>query len=40
MIDALQYFEEKGEVCPANWEQGKDAMSATAEGVAKYLGSH
>ena len=40
MIDALQYFEEKGEVCPANWEQGKDAMNATAEGVAKYLGSH
>lgn len=40
MIDALQYFEEKGEVCPANWEQGKEAMNATAEGVAKYLGSH
>jgi peroxiredoxin (alkyl hydroperoxide reductase subunit C) len=40
MIDALQYFEENGEVCPANWSKGKDAMSATAEGVAKYLGSH
>ena len=40
MVDALQYFEEKGEVCPANWEKGKDGMNATAEGVAKYLGSH
>jgi len=40
IIDALQFFEDKGEVCPANWEKGKDGMSATAEGVAKYLGSH
>lgn len=40
MIDALQHFEEKGEVCPANWEQGKDAMTATREGVASYLASH
>ncbi|MFY8019909.1 MAG: peroxiredoxin [Bacteroidia bacterium] len=40
MIDALQFFEEKGDVCPANWEQGKDGMKATAEGVANYLGSH
>ena len=40
MIDALQFFEEKGEVCPANWEKGKEGMNATAEGVAKYLGSH
>ncbi len=40
MIDALQFYEEKGEVCPANWEKGKEAMSATAEGVAHYLGSH
>lgn len=40
IIDALQFFEDKGEVCPANWQKGKDGMSATAEGVAKYLGSH
>lgn len=40
MVDALQYFEEKGEVCPANWEQGKEGMQANAEGVAKYLSSH
>lgn len=40
MVDALQHNEEKGEVCPANWEKGKDAMNATAEGVASYLASH
>jgi len=40
MIDALQFFEEKGEVCPANWEKGKDGMNATAEGVANYLANH
>ncbi len=40
MIDALQFYEDKGEVCPANWEKGKEAMSATAEGVAHYLGTH
>ncbi len=40
MIDALQFFEEKGEVCPANWEKGKDGMKDTAEGVASYLSSH
>ncbi|PRY13161.1 peroxiredoxin (alkyl hydroperoxide reductase subunit C) [Pontibacter ummariensis] len=37
MVDALQYFEEKGEVCPANWEEGKEAMQATKEGVSNYL---
>jgi peroxiredoxin (alkyl hydroperoxide reductase subunit C) len=40
IVDALQHFEVKGEVCPANWEQGKDAMQATREGVASYLASH
>jgi len=40
MIDALQHFEEKGEVCPANWEQGKEAMQATREGVASYLSNN
>lgn len=40
MVTALQYFEEKGEVCPANWEEGKEAMSATREGVASYLSRH
>lgn len=40
MIDALQYFEEKGEVCPANWEKGQDGLVDTAEGIASYLSSH
>ena len=40
MVDALQHFENRGEVCPANWVNGKDAMSASAEGVASYLSSH
>lgn len=40
MVDALQFFEEKGEVCPADWHPGNDAMVASAEGVAKYLSKH
>ena len=40
LLDALQYVEEHGEVCPANWEKGKDAMKADAAGVASYLASH
>ena len=37
MVDALQYFEEKGEVCPANWKKGEAALSATHDGIADYL---
>lgn len=40
MVDALQFFEENGEVCPANWHKGDEGMKATAEGVAEYLGKH
>ncbi len=40
MVDALQHFEEHGEVCPANWEKGQDAMNATHDGVADYLSKH
>jgi peroxiredoxin (alkyl hydroperoxide reductase subunit C) len=40
MVDALQFFEEKGEVCPANWQKGKEGMSATHAGVAEYLSKH
>jgi peroxiredoxin (alkyl hydroperoxide reductase subunit C) len=40
MVDALQHFEKFGEVCPANWKPGQDAMKPTAEGVAKYLATH
>jgi peroxiredoxin 2/4 len=37
MVDALQYTEKNGEVCPANWTAGKEAMKETADSVAKYL---
>ncbi len=37
IVDALQHLEEFGEVCPANWVKGKEAMKATHEGVADYL---
>ena len=37
MVDALQYYEENGEVCPANWHCGDPAMKETAESVADYL---
>ena len=40
MVDALQYFEKHGEVCPANWKEGEDAMTASTDGVAEYLASH
>ena len=37
MVDALQFTEEHGEVCPAGWNKGKKGMKASAEGVASYL---
>jgi peroxiredoxin (alkyl hydroperoxide reductase subunit C) len=37
MVDALQFFEDNGEVCPANWTKGKEGMTATHDGVASYL---
>jgi peroxiredoxin (alkyl hydroperoxide reductase subunit C) len=40
MVDALQFFEENGEVCPANWHKGDDGMKPSAEGVADYLANH
>ena len=40
MLDALQFTEEHGEVCPANWKKGDEAMKPTAEGVAEYLAKH
>lgn len=40
MVDALQYFETKGEVCPANWSKGKDGLKDTHAGVADYLAKH
>ncbi|MCC5922665.1 MAG: peroxiredoxin [Crocinitomicaceae bacterium] len=40
LIDAYTHVQTKGEVCPANWEEGKEAMSATRDGVADYLKTH
>ena len=37
LIDAYTHVQEKGEVCPANWEEGKEAMTADRAGVASYL---
>ena len=37
LVDAYTHVQEKGEVCPANWEEGKQAMNANREGVASYL---
>lgn len=40
VVDALQHVEEFGEVCPANWSKGKDAVKPSGEGVADYLCNH
>lgn len=37
IVDALRHFEAYGEVCPANWQQGKEAMMGSTEGVVNYL---
>lgn len=37
MVDALQFFEENGEVCPAGWQKGDKGMQANPDGVAQYL---
>ncbi|KTD21801.1 peroxiredoxin [Legionella londiniensis] len=40
IIDAVQFFEANGEVCPAGWEKGKPGMKASPQGVAQYLSEH
>ncbi len=40
LVDALQFHEEHGDVCPAGWEKGKAGMKADAAGVADYLAQH
>lgn len=40
MVDALNFHEEHGEVCPAGWQKGAKGMQANAEGVASYLKDH
>ena len=38
LVDALQFFEKHGEVCPADWHPGDEGLEATQEGIAKFLG--
>lgn len=40
MVDALRYFEEKGEVCPANWSEGKDGLMPSVKGISDYLSNN
>lgn len=40
ILYALQFTEKYGEVCPANWQQGEDALTPTAEGISKYLSAN
>ncbi len=40
LIDALQFTEEYGEVCPANWKKGDKALTPTQDGIASYLSGH
>ncbi|WP_053406064.1 peroxiredoxin [Persicobacter sp. CCB-QB2] len=40
LVDALHHVEAHGEVCPANWSEGEEAMKATKEGVAEYLSAN
>ncbi len=40
MVDALAFNQEHGEVCPAGWEEGQDAMAENPEGVSSYLSEH
>ena len=40
IVDALQFFDEHGEVCPAGWQKGQAGMKADTQGVASYLAQH
>ncbi len=40
IVDALDFFEENGEVCPANWSKGSEGLKATHDGIAEYLAQH
>ena len=37
ILDALQFHEKNGEVCPANWVEGKEAMTANTQGLETYF---
>ena len=40
LVEALQFHEENGEVCPAGWKKGDEGITATPDGVATYLAEH
>lgn len=40
MLDALRFFDEKGHLCPANWEKGKEGIEGTTAGVVDYLSKY
>jgi len=40
MVDALQFFEKNGEVCPADWHKGDEGLKATQAGIASFLAKH
>ena len=40
VVDAWQFYEEHGEVCPADWHPGEDAVTPTLDGIAEYLSNH
>ena len=40
LVDALQFHEKNGEVCPANWKEGEDGMQADPEGAQAYFSKH
>jgi len=40
MVDSLQFYEEKGEVCPANWHKGDEGISEDHDSVSSYLSKH
>ncbi len=40
VVDALQFYEENGEVCPADWHPGEEAVKPSLDGIAEYLSKH
>jgi peroxiredoxin (alkyl hydroperoxide reductase subunit C) len=40
IVDAWQFYEEHGEVCPADWHPGEEAVKPTLDGIAEYLAKH
>jgi len=37
MVDALQFFESNGEVCPADWHEGEEGLVASQKGISEFL---